>query len=104
MIPFVPQAFAISQLLHCPEYRLNVMKTEISLTLQSLIRNGIYQFWPSTIEFEDPLSYTNLPLIHIPIVQPALEPTKVNVVVGQGSSVIDFEIQTLDPDTDPKSL
>jgi hypothetical protein len=47
---------------------------------------------PPYVIFDDPLSYSNLPLIYSSGSSGIGTQTTVNVVVGQGSSVIDFEI------------
>ena len=47
---------------------------------------------PPYVIFDDPLSYTNLPLIYSHSSSGIGTQATVNVVVGQGSSVIDFEI------------
>jgi len=49
---------------------------------------------PPIVVFDDPLSYTNLPLIYSSSSFPGVgTEAKVDVVVGQGSSVIDFSIK-----------
>jgi hypothetical protein len=47
---------------------------------------------PPYVIFDDPLSYSNLPLIYSSVSSGVGTQATVNVVVGQGSSVIDFEI------------
>jgi hypothetical protein len=47
---------------------------------------------PPYVIFDDPLSYSNLPLIYSSNSSGVGTQATVNVVVGQGSSVIDFEI------------
>jgi hypothetical protein len=47
---------------------------------------------PPYVVFDDPLSYSNLPLIYSPSSSGIGTEAKINVVVGQESSVIDFEI------------
>jgi len=47
---------------------------------------------PPYVVFDDPLSYSNLPLIYSSSSSGIGTEAKINVVVGQGSSVIDFEI------------
>jgi hypothetical protein len=47
---------------------------------------------PPYVIFDDPLSYSNLPLIYSSSSSGIGTQATVNVVVGQGSSVIDFEI------------
>jgi hypothetical protein len=47
---------------------------------------------PPYVIFDDPLSYSNLPLIYSSTSSGIGTQATVNVVVGQGSSVIDFEI------------
>ena len=47
---------------------------------------------PPYVIFDDPLSYSNLPLIYSSGFSGVGTQATVNVVVGQGSSVIDFEI------------
>ena len=47
---------------------------------------------PPYVIFDDPLSYSNLPLIYSSESSGVGTQATVNVVVGQGSSVIDFEI------------
>jgi hypothetical protein len=47
---------------------------------------------PPYVIFDDPLSYSNLPLIYSSVPLGVGTQATVNVVVGQGSSVIDFEI------------
>jgi hypothetical protein len=47
---------------------------------------------PPYVIFDDPLSYSNIPLIYSSTSSGIGTQTKVNIVVGQGSSVIDFEI------------
>lgn len=47
---------------------------------------------PPYVIFDDPLSYSNLPLIYSSSSSGVGTQATVNVVVGQGSSVIDFEI------------
>ena len=51
---------------------------------------------PPIVIFDDPLSYSNIPLIYSSSSVSGLGTgATVNVVVGQGSSVIDFEITNL---------
>jgi hypothetical protein len=51
---------------------------------------------PPQVIFDSPLSYSNLPLIYSSSSVPGIGTgAKVNIVVGQGSSVIDFEITNL---------
>jgi hypothetical protein len=47
---------------------------------------------PPYVIFDDPLSYSNIPLIYSSASSGIGTQAKVNIVVGQGSSVIDFEI------------
>jgi hypothetical protein len=47
---------------------------------------------PPYVIFDDPLSYSNIPLIYSSSSSGVGTQAKVNIVVGQGSSVIDFEI------------
>jgi hypothetical protein len=47
---------------------------------------------PPYVIFDDPLSYSNIPLIYSSGSSGVGTQAKVNIVVGQGSSVIDFEI------------
>jgi hypothetical protein len=47
---------------------------------------------PPYVVFDDPLSYSNIPLIYSSGSSGVGTQAKVNIVVGQGSSVIDFEI------------
>jgi hypothetical protein len=47
---------------------------------------------PPYVIFDDPLSYSNIPLIYSSSSSGVGTEAKINVVVGQGSSVIDFEI------------
>jgi len=47
---------------------------------------------PPYVVFDDPLSYSNLPLIYSSSSSGIGTEAKINVVVGQGSSIIDFEI------------
>jgi hypothetical protein len=47
---------------------------------------------PPYVVFDDPLSYSNLPLIYSSSSSGIGTEAKISVVVGQGSSVIDFEI------------
>ena len=47
---------------------------------------------PPYVIFDDPLSYSNLPLIYSSSSSGVGTQAAVNIVVGQGSSVIDFEI------------
>jgi hypothetical protein len=47
---------------------------------------------PPYVVFDAPLSYTNLPLVYSSSSSGVGTGAKINVVVGQGSSVIDFEI------------
>ena len=47
---------------------------------------------PIDIVFDDPLSYSNIPLVYSSSSAGVGTQAKINVVVGQGSSVIDFEI------------
>jgi hypothetical protein len=47
---------------------------------------------PPYVVFDDPLSYTNIPLIYSSGSSGVGTQAKIDIVVGQGSSVIDFEI------------
>lgn len=47
---------------------------------------------PPQVVFDDPLSYSNLNLIHTPSSSGIGSQAKIDIVVGQGSSVIDFTI------------
>jgi len=47
---------------------------------------------PPLVIFDDPLSYSNIPLVYSSSSSGNGSGAKVNIVVGQGSSVIDFEI------------
>jgi hypothetical protein len=47
---------------------------------------------PPYVIFDDPLSYSNIPLIYSSSSSGVGTEAKINIVVGQGSSVIDFEI------------
>jgi hypothetical protein len=47
---------------------------------------------PPYVIFDDPLSYTNIPLIYSSGSSGVGTQAKIDIVVGQGSSVIDFEI------------
>jgi len=47
---------------------------------------------PPYVIFDDPLSYSNIPLIYSSGSSGVGTQAKVNIVVGQGSSIIDFEI------------
>jgi len=47
---------------------------------------------PPYVIFDDPLSYTNIPLVYSSSSSGVGTGAKINIVVGQGSSVIDFEI------------
>lgn len=47
---------------------------------------------PPYVIFDDPLSYSNIPLIYSSSSSGFGTEAKINIVVGQGSSVIDFEI------------
>jgi hypothetical protein len=47
---------------------------------------------PPYVVFDDPLSYSNIPLIYSSTSSGVGTEAKINIVVGQGSSVIDFEI------------
>ncbi len=47
---------------------------------------------PPEVVFDTPLSYTNIPLIHTSGSSGVGTEAKVDIVVGQGSSVIDFEL------------
>jgi hypothetical protein len=47
---------------------------------------------PPYVVFDDPLSYSNIPLVYSSGSSGVGTQAKVNIVVGQGSSVIDFEI------------
>lgn len=47
---------------------------------------------PPQVVFDDPLSYSNLNLIHTPSSTGIGSQAKIDIVVGQGSSVIDFTI------------
>lgn len=48
---------------------------------------------PPLVFFDSPLSYSNIPLVYASGTSGLGTEAKVNVVVGRGSSVIDFEIQ-----------
>ena len=47
---------------------------------------------PPYVVFDDPLSYTNIPLIYSSGLSGVGTQAKIDIVVGQGSSIIDFEI------------
>jgi hypothetical protein len=47
---------------------------------------------PPYVIFDEPLSYSNIPLIYNSSSNGSGEEARVNIIVGQGSSVIDFEI------------
>ena len=48
---------------------------------------------PPVVVFDDPLSYTNIPLTYSSISSGNGSSATIDIVVGQGSSVIDFEIK-----------
>lgn len=50
---------------------------------------------PPSIVFDDPLSYTNIPLIYSSSSSGIGTNAFVDIVVGQGSSVIDFEVKNI---------
>jgi hypothetical protein len=54
--------------------------------------SGYTRTKPPQVIFDDPLSYSNIPLVYNSTSSGVGTGAKINIVVGQGSSVIDFEI------------